>query len=138
MIFDPEDEYLREFCRVTSDGYVEISATKIKVRRFLMQAKEGQQVDHKNNNRADNRKDNLRFSTQSQNMYNRSKGKKPTSSIYKGVFWEASDKMWRARIRVNGMRFSLGSYNCEHKAARAYNEAAKLWHGEFAKLNEVL
>ena len=41
------------------------------------------------------------------------------------------------RIQVHGKRKSLGYFNIEEEAARIYNQAAKQYFGEFAKLNEV-
>jgi hypothetical protein len=42
---------------------------------------------------------------------------------------------WRARIRVNGKRISLGLFKDEIEAAKAYDRAARKYHGEFASLN---
>jgi hypothetical protein len=44
-------------------------------------------------------------------------------------------KRWRARIRVNGRRIYLGSFENELDAAKAYDSAAKKHHGQFAAVN---
>lgn len=54
-----------------------------------------------------------------------------------GVHWSKSEKKWVARIRLNGDRIRLGSAWTKKDAARAYDEAALEFHGEFAVLNNV-
>ncbi len=102
----------------------------------------------------DNRRANLRLATKSQNNMNRS-GRSGTSSKYKGVSWYKSRNCWRAMIKVNGKRKSLGYFpsgqitrgmkeaensaasfvESEIEAAKAYDEAARKYHGEFAYQN---
>ncbi|MGB8225740.1 MAG: AP2 domain-containing protein, partial [Sedimentisphaerales bacterium] len=81
----------------------------------------------------DNRKSNLRLATRSQNNCNR-KQKKGTSK-YRGVCYNKRTKKWRAAISFNGMYKHLGFFDSEEEAGRAYDEAAKIYHGEFASLN---
>jgi len=92
-------------------------------------------IDHINCNALDNRRENLRVVTRAQNARNRSKTKKKSSSIYKGVHWKKSDKKWGATIAVNHNKKHLGYFRNEVEAAEAYDEAAKKYHGEFACLN---
>ncbi|MHC4566413.1 MAG: 5'-3' exonuclease H3TH domain-containing protein, partial [Planctomycetota bacterium] len=93
-------------------------------------------VDHINRNRLDNRKANLRPATAAQNGQNRVKYRKGKySSKYKGVSRRRSRMPWRATIRVNGRPKHLGSFTSEVRAAKAYDRAAKKYHGEFAVLN---
>jgi len=91
-------------------------------------------IDHINRNKLDNRKCNLRFCTHQENQRNRSSVQGKTS-IYKGVSWRKATKKWRAQIVPETRPVTLGDFYCEIKAAKAYDEAAKQYHGEFAVLN---
>ena len=91
-------------------------------------------VDHKNGNGLDNRKDNLRMATNSQNQANRQKLRGGTSR-YKGVCWNAKLSRWQAGIKVNGKSFHLGLFASETDAANAYDKAARERFGEFAYTN---
>ena len=77
-------------------------------------------VDHINNDKLDNRVENLQVITQRQNS---TKDKKGFTSSYAGVSWNKKDNRWRAAIFVNNKVKYLGSYKCELKAAEAYNSA---------------
>ena len=92
-------------------------------------------VDHINGNGLDNRKANLRLATGTQNGYNRRKTRKRTWSKYKGVTFDKRRKKWEGKIVINGRKQHLGSFTNELDAGRAYDEAAKKYHGEFALLN---
>lgn len=91
-------------------------------------------VDHINGNGLDNRKINLRICTHAQNSRNQRMAKNNKSG-YKGVTWRARDNLWRATICINGKQIDVGMSKCKEKAARLYDEAAKKYHGEFARLN---
>lgn len=93
-----------------------------------------EQVDHINRNPLDNRRENLRIATGSQNSSNQSKRKKCTSD-YKGVSWYKRIGKWNSRITVEGKHVFLGYYGEEIEAAKAYDKAAKELHKEFAVLN---
>jgi hypothetical protein len=108
---------------------------RIYMHREIMKARKGRVVDHRNGEGLDNRGANLRLATYSQNMANRAKTKKRTSSKYIGVSIEKGCKSWRVAIRVNGKQMWLGSFKNEIDAARAYDCAALKYHGEFARLN---
>jgi hypothetical protein len=111
--------------------------TKVYMHRSILQAKDGQVVDHRNGDGLDNRRTNIRLCTREQN--NRSVSKRRTNtSGYKGVTWHGQRKKWQAYIKFNGIKKSLGLYINKHVAAQAYNVAAKNYHGEFAILNEVI
>jgi hypothetical protein len=95
-----------------------------------------EQVDHINGNKLDNRRSNLRPATESQNQWNRTKLVNNKSG-YKGVHWNKDRSKWRASIRFNRHLYHLGYFTDPIEAAKAYNDAAIEYHGEFAKLNAI-
>lgn len=103
--------------------------------RLIMDVYDEREVDHKNRNCLDNRRENLRIATTSQNRMNRGKFEGSYSSPYKGV--SQRGKKWRAQITLDKKVMHIGSFSTELEAARAYNEAATRLHGEFAKLNDL-
>lgn len=107
----------------------------ISMHREIMNAPKGKIVDHIDGEGLNNTKQNLRIGTIQQNNMNRKKLNKPYSSKYKGVFWNKDHKKWEACISYNGIRKRLGFFDNEEDAARAYDEAAKIYHREFAVLN---
>jgi len=89
-------------------------------------------VDHINGDTLDNRKDNLRLCTQGENSKNRRA--QIGTSVYKGVGYEKKAGKWRARIRDNYKHIFLGYFDTPEEAAEAYQDAARLRHGEFASI----
>lgn len=91
------------------------------------------EIDHINGDRADNRLENLREVTRSQNNMNcKPKG---GSSRFKGVTFDKEKRLWAAQIKADGQRKFLGRYSSEEDAAHAYDDAANKHFGEFARLN---
>lgn len=93
-------------------------------------------IDHINHDRLDNRRKNLRICSHLQNIRNSKKQKNNTSG-YKGVSFNKNSQKFRAQIRFNNKNMCIGSFECPKEAAKAYNEAALKYHGEFANLNKV-
>jgi hypothetical protein len=92
-------------------------------------------VDHINHDGLDNRKANLRLATPRQNSYNRIHFRKSQSSKYTGVIWQKQRKKWMVKIRYNSKDKFIGYFKEEIHAGKAYDKAAKKYHGEFASLN---
>ncbi len=63
---------------------------------------------------------------------------RPTSSKYKGVMWNKRNKKWTATLTVNYKKHHLGYFSNELDAAKAYDQAALKFSGEFAALNRDL
>jgi hypothetical protein len=92
------------------------------------------EVDHRNSNGLDNRRENLRPCTSSQNRHN-TRIRSNNRSGFKGVHWHKAAKKWSAEIWVNSMKNYIGLFLSAEDAARAYDEKAKELHGDFAHLN---
>lgn len=106
--------------------------------RFILESKpDDPMVDHKDNVGLNNQRSNLRPCTNGQNMMNRKKNQKG-SSIYKGVHTRKDSDKFFVRIQINGKKTSIGFFENENDAGRAYNDAAIKHYGEFAKLNVLV
>jgi hypothetical protein len=143
VLFDSEDAALiseHTWCVTVSTGkrlYAATSArndagrhTLIRMHRLLMGVPN---VDHINGNGLDNRRANLRESTQAQNLAN--SGARDGTSRFKGVSWLATRKRWQAHIMVAGKSRGLGAFDLETDAALAYDMAAITAWGDYARLN---
>lgn len=111
-----------------------INGKIVTLSHFVM--KYNSKFDHKDRNPLNNQKLNLRPCTNQQNARNKIKSQNDVfSSEYKGVSWDKNNKLWQAYIRLNGKLKFLGRFDDEIKAAKAYNNAAIKYFGEFACLN---
>jgi HNH endonuclease/AP2 domain len=89
-------------------------------------------IDHKNCVRSDNRIENLRIATPSQNTMN-SRLRSDNRCGIKGIRWHQRLQKWDARIRVNGKSTFLGLFDTAEAAHQAYVDAANQMFGEFAR-----
>lgn len=101
--------------------------------QFIINSKPGMKVDHKNHDGLDNRRDNLRECSTSQNGANQRKTR--GSSIYKGVSWHKQLSKWDCRIKSDGVSVYIGVFYSEEDAARAYDRKARELFGCFALTN---
>jgi len=92
-------------------------------------------VDHIDRNPLNDKIENLRAATVSQNAKN-VKSRDNSSSQYLGVSLDR--KYWKASINIDGKNQHIGNFKTEKEAAIAYNYLAKLNHGEFANLNVIV
>lgn len=93
-------------------------------------------IDHVDLNKSNNKWDNLRLATKSQNMMNTTIRANNTTGI-KGVSpyraGEKYGKPWQAAIGKDGKSFHVGHFATKEEAASAYARAAETLHGEFAR-----
>ena len=143
IVDDADFEYLNQFKWYANNNYAVrcFTVSKNKVNRILMHREimkisKGLIIDHIDRNGLNNQKNNLRICTNSQNLMNRCKNINNTSG-FKGVVYNKLDKKYRAKIYFNSKCISLGCYIDPKDAAKAYNEAALKYHGEFANLNKI-
>lgn len=110
----------------------------IYLHRFIMNAPKNMQVDHRDMNGFNCQRANLRLATHTQNKWNRLRYKNSVSK-YKGVDLHKQSRKWRARIGIGikNKPIELGLFTSETDAAKAYNQAAIKYHGEFARLNTI-
>lgn len=91
-------------------------------------------IDHENTCRSDDRLDNLRVATRSQNQANRQKQVNNTSG-YKGV--TPHQGKWVARVTFKGRTLRRSGIDTPEMAAAIYNDLALKVHGDFARINGV-
>jgi hypothetical protein len=102
--------------------------------REIVQPGKGMVVDHKNRNKLDNTRENLRACTHQENMQNAGKQNGATSR-FRGVSWSKKDRKWLARICCDYKQYAIGYFTDEVEAARAYDRKAVELFGDFARLN---
>ena len=93
---------------------------------------DGHDVDHRNGDSLDNRLDNLRPATRSQNIMN-SRLRSDNTSGLKGVSYHPRKRKHQARITLNGRTHSLGYYDTAEEAYAAYRAEAARRFGPFAR-----
>ncbi len=136
-IVDDEDyKYLNQFnwyAHNKSEYWTALRMYKRKLilmHRIIMNCPKNKIIDHINGNSLDNRKENLRICTQSQNISN-SKLSKRNKSGFKGVYQTKNKKKWLSLISINSKTKNLGLFSNKLEAKDAYTKAAKEYFGEF-------
>lgn len=109
----------------------------IRMHREIMNAKDGEEVDHINHVTLDQRKTNLRLCTRGQNCANR-RTRTDNTSGFKGVSHNKRRGKWQAYVIVDRKQKHLGYYATAIEAAIAYDAAAIEYHGEFARTNRMM
>lgn len=90
------------------------------------------QVDHRDNDRANNKWLNLRAADNAQNQAN-SKRQRNNTSGFKGVYWNTQRQKWAAKINPGRRQVHLGFFDDPKIAHEAYVRGAKRFFGEFAR-----
>lgn len=123
LLIDKKDLYLVKdnvFRYDKSIGYYHTTnkhGKKIYLHRLIMGDPYGLQVDHINQNKTDNRRENLRSIPEKVNKRNISG--RSGSSIYRGVYWHKTNQNWATNFVYRGKKYVCGSYQNEVDAAIA-------------------
>jgi len=127
---------------ITDAGYAVTTVKNklIKMSRYIIGYNKDDKnnwVDHINQNKIDNRMENLRSLDKRDPMNNHNKKKrKNTSSQYRGVSWCKINKNWQATVRYAGQtRYEFFDIDSEREAARWYDKQAIDWYGITANVN---
>ena len=91
-------------------------------------------VDHIDGNKDNNKIENLRAATQSENLHNSKRNKRSTTG-HKGVKWSKQKQKFIGIVRSNYKEYYAGAYNTIEEAAKATIELRNKLHGAFAKHN---
>lgn len=145
ILISPEHfVHLKEFqLNINTYGYVNIKVNDklwllhryIIIEILKQPINEGYVVDHINNNRLDNTKENLRIVTFSENSRNRNKNPNATSKYY-GVFYDKKGKKWRTNIVYDNKQI-VAIYDNEIHAAYQYDLWVTKYNLTTSKRNNV-
>jgi hypothetical protein len=144
IVDDADFQLLQKFkWSMDKDGYaIRQYGTHTKVSRILMSREimkpgVGMDVDHIDRDRLNNRRENLRVCTRSQNNMN-ARVRANSASGFKGVYFDKRKKKFESYIGINKKHKHLGYFETPREAAIVYNEAASLFFGKFARLNKII
>lgn len=105
------------------NGYIRNVKNRFFLHQFILGKKQGYEIDHINHDPADNRKQNLRHCTNSQNNFNRKS---------KGYWWHRKNKKWIVEIVMNKQKIYLGCFKNEQDAITARRDAEQKYFKKFA------
>lgn len=108
---------------------------KILMHREILGVERGVEVDHRDGDGLNNIRRNMRPATRGQNGANNRSWR--GTSKYKGVFWDSQFSSWHAKITFEKKIVFLGRFKKESEASFAYDFAAMMLRGEFARTNHV-
>lgn len=140
--FDIEDySLIKNYCwneHVKTNGYHALEAWSSELQQTVRMTEVlgCKQYDHINRNPLDNRRSNLRKSTQAYNTRNKSRQKNNSSGV-SGVGWMKRLQKWRARITYNEKPIYIGIFDNKEDAIKARLKAEKEYFGEFAPQKEL-
>lgn len=137
--FDLEDyDRIKDYCwseNNSGKGYIYTSfeGKCILLHNLILTKNE---IDHINHNPKDNRKNNLRIVTRSQNQMNVGIKKNNKSGVT-GVWWDKRHNSWVAKIQKNKIRYTLGYFEDFDKAVKVRKEAEQKYFGEYSYDNSI-
>ena len=136
-------KWYAKYCKATHTYYAYTNIwlngrkTTLQMHRLIMGAATGEGVDHVDHEGLRNNRSNLRKCTTSQNMANRRMPINNTSG-YKGVCFDKTRGLWMAQIVILKKHCTIGRFENQVDAARAYDDRAIECFGVFALTNKAL
>ena len=126
-------DLLKKYCwRIDAKGYVVAKDVDngriVKMHQLIMGEIDDCVIDHKNRDKTDNTRSNLRTATEQENIYNRSIFKNNKSGII-GVIWHKRDYIWESYINYNNKHIYLGRFANKEDATKARLHAELKYFG---------
>ena len=137
---DLEDFWrVRDVCwHINKHGYLQgkMNGKMVLLHRMIMNFPENLDVDHRHGEKTknDNRKENLRIATTSQNTMN-SKLRSNNTSGYTGVCWNKKEQKWIAQLQIKRKSLCHKRCNTFEEAVKARKEAEEKYFGEWSYNN---
>lgn len=136
QVDDSDFELVSRYSWYCNEGYAITyhQGERLRMHRLIKNTPKGKKVDHKDHDKLNNQRSNLRICTTQQNNRN-IRMRKDNTSGFKGVFLDKSTGHWRPVVYVDGKPQSSGQFRKKEHAAVAYDLWATFFHGEFASTN---
>ena len=148
LVDDADYDSLRQYRWLTEKGRFTCYAARyshrfagknisVKMHRQILGLSRGdkRQCDHRDHNGLNNQRSNLRICTHQENQHNQRRQTRRKSSRFKGVCRVRRRHKWQAQIKYDNRDIYLGYFSDEIDAAKAYDDAARQYFGEFARPN---
>lgn len=133
--FDLEEyNKIKDYCwSKNNNGYIvtNYNNSSKPIHQIIMNYPDDMEVDHKDRNKLNNRKENFRIATHSQNSMNKDLQSNNTSGII-GVSWYSNRNRWSSEIMLNKKKIHLGYFINKEDAIKARLEAEVKYFKEFA------
>jgi hypothetical protein len=137
LVDDEDFEFLNMFnWKIRIENGAETVYCSMKLHKFLAKTYQFDTkdvIDHKDGNRLNNQKNNLRPASRKENSRNMKVRKNTTG--FKGVYPNLNKNRFVVKIFVNNKQMHLGVFDTAEEAAKVYDENARKYFGEFAKTN---
>lgn len=140
--FDIEDyDKIKKYCWFESQaGYAlcfnQVGKSSLRQHRLIMNAQNGDVVDHINRKRFDNRKENLRIVDTQHNVFNHNLSYTNKSGIT-GVYWDNTKQRWTAQIKYNGQNHRKYFKNFEDAVKARLEMEIKYFGEDFAPQRDL-